>query len=123
MTQGLALQEAGTIEEAIQAFELAVAVAAPPISGVAAAGPDLPRQPNGCRRRSSGSNARRRRLVPTPEEGSTLLYELADALEVSGETARALAVCLEFLAGAGDFRDVKARVARLEQSASARVTF
>jgi hypothetical protein len=51
--------------------------------------------------------------APTPDEGYLLLYELAVALESSGEVARALAVCLELQADAGDFRDVAERVDRL----------
>lgn len=51
--------------------------------------------------------------APTPDEGHLLLYDLADALESVGEVARALAVCLELQADAGDYRDVAARVDRL----------
>jgi hypothetical protein len=51
--------------------------------------------------------------APTPDEGYLLLYELAVALESSGEIARALAVCLELQADAGDYRDVAVRVDRL----------
>jgi lipopolysaccharide biosynthesis regulator YciM len=51
--------------------------------------------------------------APTPEEGYQLLYELAELLEASGETARALAVCLELQAEAGEYRDVAQRVDRL----------
>jgi hypothetical protein len=51
--------------------------------------------------------------APTPDEGYQLLYELAEALEDSGETARALAICIELQAEAGDYRDVAARVDRL----------
>jgi tetratricopeptide (TPR) repeat protein len=51
--------------------------------------------------------------APTPEEGHLLLYELAEMLETTGETARALAVCLELQADAGDFRDLAARIERL----------
>jgi len=51
--------------------------------------------------------------APNPEEGYQLLYELAELLEASGETARALAVCLELQADAGDYRDVSERVDRL----------
>ena len=51
--------------------------------------------------------------APTPEEGYQLLYELAQALEDSGELARALAICIELQAEAGDYRDVVARVDRL----------
>jgi tetratricopeptide (TPR) repeat protein len=53
--------------------------------------------------------------APSPDDYQQLLFELADALEASGETARALAVCIELLADAGDFRDVKARVSRLNK--------
>ena len=51
--------------------------------------------------------------APTPDEGYQLLYELAEALEATGETARALAICIELQAEAGDYRDVAARVDRL----------
>jgi hypothetical protein len=44
-----------------------------------------------------------------------LLYELADALEATGELERALAICMELEADAGDFRDVKARLKRLSK--------
>ena len=51
--------------------------------------------------------------APTADEGYQLLYELAEALEATGETARALAICIELQAEAGDYRDVAARVDRL----------
>lgn len=51
--------------------------------------------------------------APTAEEGYQVLYELAEALEATGETARALAICIELQAEAGDYRDVGARVDRL----------
>jgi len=51
--------------------------------------------------------------APTPDEGHVLLYELADALESIGEVSRALAICLELQAEAGDYRDLPARVDRL----------
>lgn len=51
--------------------------------------------------------------APSPDEGHQLLYELAEALEAAGETARALAICIELQAEAGNFRDVAARVERL----------
>lgn len=47
------------------------------------------------------------------DEGHRLLLELADLLESAGETARALAICLELQADAGSFEDVAARVERL----------
>lgn len=51
--------------------------------------------------------------APTPDEGYQLLYDLAVALESTGEIARALAICMELRAEAGDYRDVAARVDRL----------
>jgi len=53
--------------------------------------------------------------APTREEGHALLLDLADALESIGEVARALAVCLELRADAGDSRDIAARVQRLSK--------
>ncbi len=51
--------------------------------------------------------------APTPEAGRQLLYELGQALEMSGENARALAVYLELQADAGEYHDTASRVARL----------
>ena len=51
--------------------------------------------------------------APTEDEGHRLLYELADALEATGESARALAIFIELQSEAGDYRDVAARVDRL----------
>ena len=53
--------------------------------------------------------------APTAADGHLLLYELADALEGVGEVARALAICLELQADAGDYRDVSTRVDRLSK--------
>jgi tetratricopeptide (TPR) repeat protein len=47
------------------------------------------------------------------EDGHQVLYELADALEKSGEAARALAVCMELESDATGYRDVAARIDRL----------
>jgi tetratricopeptide (TPR) repeat protein len=47
---------------------------------------------------------------PSPDEGWAVLYDLADALERSGESARALAVLLEIAADADGYRDVRQRV-------------
>jgi tetratricopeptide (TPR) repeat protein len=52
--------------------------------------------------------------APTPEEAHALLYELADALERTGESARALAVLMELDADVGAaYRDVRERVDQL----------
>jgi hypothetical protein len=55
---------------------------------------------------------------PTPDQGYQLLYELAEALEATGEMARALAICIELQAEAGDYRDIAARVDRLAKAQS-----
>jgi tetratricopeptide (TPR) repeat protein len=54
--------------------------------------------------------------APTPEAGRQLLYELGQALEDSGEQARALAVYLELQADAGEYRDTAARVELLARA-------
>jgi tetratricopeptide (TPR) repeat protein len=51
--------------------------------------------------------------APSPAEYHALLFDLAQALEASGDVTRALAVCLELKADAGSYRDVDARVDRL----------
>jgi tetratricopeptide (TPR) repeat protein len=53
--------------------------------------------------------------APTPDEGNELLYDLADALEKAGETARALAICMELHAEVGDYRDISVRIERLSK--------
>jgi tetratricopeptide (TPR) repeat protein len=53
--------------------------------------------------------------APSAEDGFAVMYELADALERLGESARALAVLLELHADAGDFRDVPQRIDRLSK--------
>ena len=53
--------------------------------------------------------------APSAEDGYAVMYELADALERLGESARALAVLLELHADAGDFRDVPQRIERLSK--------
>ena len=53
--------------------------------------------------------------APTAEDGHLLLYELADLLESTGEIARALAICLELQADIGDYRDVSKRIDRLSK--------
>lgn len=53
---------------------------------------------------------------PTPEEGFALLYDLADALDRLGETARALALLIELDADSGGYRDVRARIEHLART-------
>jgi pilus assembly protein FimV len=58
--------------------------------------------------------------APTVEAGRELLFELAQTLETSGESARALAVYLELRTDAGNYRDVSARIDRLSRLQSGR---
>ncbi len=51
----------------------------------------------------------------TSGDAHQVLYELAEALESTGEQARALAICLELQAEAGDYNDVAARIDRLSK--------
>jgi tetratricopeptide (TPR) repeat protein len=114
MKHGRALQEAGKIDQAIEAFAMASRSPRHRFQASLCVGriyrdrDQLPKAIEWFERATQAP-------APTPDEGFTLLYELADALEASGETARALAVCIELLADAGDFRDVKARVSRLNK--------
>jgi tetratricopeptide (TPR) repeat protein len=49
------------------------------------------------------------------EEGRALLYDLGVMLEDSKENARALAIYMEIMADAGQYRDVQARIDRLSR--------
>jgi hypothetical protein len=51
--------------------------------------------------------------APSAEEGWSVLYDLAGALERLGENARALAVLMEIAADEGGYRDVHARIEQL----------
>lgn len=48
--------------------------------------------------------------APTPDAGYTLLYDLASALELVGETGRALAVFVELESESGGYRDAAGRI-------------
>jgi tetratricopeptide (TPR) repeat protein len=115
LTRGLAFRNAGRIEESIDALK--VASRAPMLRFQAAS--TLGRL---YRDRGSITDAIEwlERAVqapaPTPDEGHQLLYELAGLLESSGEVARALAICLELRAEAGDYRDIVTRIERLAKT-------
>jgi hypothetical protein len=51
--------------------------------------------------------------APTKEESHQLMYDFAETLEAAHEVMRALAVCLELQADAGEYKDVAARIDRL----------
>jgi tetratricopeptide (TPR) repeat protein len=110
--RGMALIEAGQINDAIEALK--VASKAPRLRFATASTLGrllrdhgmLPQSVEWFERAAEAS-------APSPDEGYQLLYELADALEATGEPARALAICIELQAEAGNFRDIAAKVDRL----------
>jgi tetratricopeptide (TPR) repeat protein len=110
--RGLALRDAGAIDECIVAFE--AASAAPRLRFVAASLVARIFRDRGMSGQAVEWFERAAQaLPPTVEEGHALLYDLADALEKEGESARALAIALELQAEAGDYRDVAERIDRL----------
>ena len=114
MKQGLALRAAGKLDKALQAFEVASRSPRHRFQASVYAG-RIYRERDQMTKAIEWFERATQAPAPTTDDGFELLYELADALEATGETARALAVCLEILADAGDFRDVKARVSRLSK--------
>jgi tetratricopeptide (TPR) repeat protein len=53
--------------------------------------------------------------APKIDEHRSALYELADALETTGEHTRALSVLLDLVAEQSDYRDARARIERLSR--------
>ena len=53
--------------------------------------------------------------APKIDEHRAALYELADALETTGEHTRALSVLLDLVAEQSDYRDARARIERLSR--------
>jgi tetratricopeptide (TPR) repeat protein len=110
--QGLALYEAGRVDEAVPLLESAwtapgLRFATSSMLGRIFLDRGAARQAIEWFERAAQAPA------PTPEEGHALLFDLAEALEGEGETARALAICMELQADAGNYRDVAARIDRL----------
>jgi tetratricopeptide (TPR) repeat protein len=114
LKHGMALRQAGKIDESIDAFEMASRSpryrfqAATFIGRTHRGRGALPKAIEWFERAAQAP-------APSPEEGYMLMYELADALESVGEVARALAICIELQANAPEFRDVASRVDRLNK--------
>jgi len=53
--------------------------------------------------------------APKIDEHRSALYELADALETTGEHTRAMSVLLDLVAEQSDYRDARARIERLSR--------
>jgi tetratricopeptide (TPR) repeat protein len=110
--RGLALQKSGDVDGAIAALE--VASRAPKLRfATASLLGRIYKQRGQIPQALDWMERAVQAPAPSPDEYHTLLYELAEALEASGEIARALAICLELQADAGAYRDVAARVDRL----------
>jgi tetratricopeptide (TPR) repeat protein len=114
LRRGMALRQAGKIDESIEAFEMAShsprhRFQATTLIGRTYRGRGQMPQAIEWFERAARAPA------PSEEEGHMLQYELADALEGTGEIARALAICIELQAHAPEFRDIAARVDRLNK--------
>jgi tetratricopeptide (TPR) repeat protein len=110
--RGLALRSAGDIDGCIQAFEKASR--APRLRFmtswlIARLYREREMMPQALEWLERAAQA----PAPTSDESHQLLYELADGLEKTGEVARALAICLELQADAGDYQDIATRIDRL----------
>jgi len=116
MKEGVSLRQAGKIDSAIRAFELASRSPRHRFQASAYLG-RIHREKDQMSKAIEWFERATQAPAPTPDEGYMLLYELADALEATGEIERALAICMELQTDAGDFRDVKARVSRLQKVA------
>ena len=79
------------------------------LSGIHRENGDLPQAIEWCERAAAA-------VAPDAETARALLYDLGDLLEVSGESARALAIFMEIESAAPGYRDVLARVLRLTRA-------
>jgi tetratricopeptide (TPR) repeat protein len=116
LKEGMSLREAGKIDASIRAFETAARSPRHRFQASVFLG-RIYREKDQMKKAIEWFERATQAPAPSPDEGFMLLYELADSLEATGEVERALAVCMELQADAGDFRDVKARVSRLSKVA------
>ncbi len=112
--EGVALQKAGDLDAAIGALK--EAARAPSLRFEAASllgrihrGRNMAPQAIEWFERAAEAPA------PSSDDAHQLLYDLADILESTGETARALAICMALQSEAGNYRDVAKRVDRLSK--------
>jgi tetratricopeptide (TPR) repeat protein len=110
--RGLTLRSKGDIEGAIEAFEKASR--APKLRfGTSRLVARLYRDRKDMVKSLEWLERASQAPAPTTDEGHQLLYELAEALEQAGETARALAVCMELQSDAGSYKDVDKKIDHL----------
>jgi hypothetical protein len=113
--RGLELRAAGEVDEAIPALEAASRAPRLRFASAALLG-RIYSDRNEIEKAIEWYERAAEAPAPTPDEGQSLLYDLAVALETSGEVARALAIFMELQAEAGRYRDVPARVSRLTKA-------
>ena len=110
--RGLALRKAGDIDGCILAFENAAR--APKLRfSTSRMIARLYRDRNDTAKTLEWLERASQAPAPTADDGHQVLFELIEALEKAGETARALAVCMELQSDAPDYRDVGERIDRL----------
>ena len=110
--RGLSLRTAGDIDGAIQAFEKAAR--APKLRfGTSRLIARLYRDRKDVAKALEWLERASQAPAPTADEGYQLLFDLAEALEEAGESARALAVCMELQSEAGSYKDVDKKIDRL----------
>ena len=115
LKRGLALRRDGKIDESIEAF--AIASRSPRHRFIASSLiARLYRERDQLSEAIDWFERAAQAPAATADDGHLLMYELADALEAAGEVSRALAVCMELQANAGQFRDVAERVDRLAKA-------
>jgi tetratricopeptide (TPR) repeat protein len=116
LKEGMELRQAGKIDSAIRAFETASRSPRHRFQASAFLG-RIYREKDQMKKAIEWFERATQAPAPTADDAHMLLYELADALEATGEVERALAICMELQADAGDFRDIQARVKRLSKVA------
>jgi tetratricopeptide (TPR) repeat protein len=112
LKRGLALRREGRIDECIEAFAIASRSPRHRFTASSLIG-RLYRERDQLHEAIEWFERAAQAPASTADDGFILMYELADALEAAGEVSRALAVCMELQANAGEFRDVAERVDRL----------
>jgi tetratricopeptide (TPR) repeat protein len=112
MKRGLALRREGRIDESIEAFSIASRSPRHRFQASSLIG-RIYRERDQLHEAIEWFERAAQAPAATADDGFLLMYELADALEEAGEVSRALAVCMELQANAGEFRDVAERVDRL----------
>jgi tetratricopeptide (TPR) repeat protein len=113
--RAVSLRDAGRFDESVQAFQTASRSPRQRFRAAASLG-RMYRDHSALRDAIEWFERAAEAPAPSLDEAHALFYELAEALEACGETARALAVCLELQADAGEYRDVTVRINRLSRA-------